>query len=100
MNRGLAHVYEQYTVICSEQFLKDVLAQMEPGQHWDRYIAGDEFGYNRVYACADLNSGYLSTDITLAEFCSKNGLLLDNRRQEFLSPDLTRSSTTPSGGSG
>lgn len=85
MNRGLAHVYEQYTVICSEQFLKDVLAQMEPGQHWDRYIAGDEFGYNRVYACADLNSGYLSTDITLAEFCSKNGLLLDNRRQEFLS---------------
>lgn len=87
MNRGLAHLYDPCAIICSEKFLKDALSQMEIGQSWDKYAAGDNFGYGRVYAYADLNSGFLSTDITLAEFCTENNLLLDNRRQEFLSKE-------------
>ena len=84
-NRLLAYIWGPYSIICSEKFLEDALIHMETGQQWDGYIAGNEFGYTRVYVGADLNSGYLSTDITVAEFCSENDFLLDNRRQEFLS---------------
>lgn len=83
MNRGLYAFWNPYTVFCSENFLKQLLDTMEPGQQWDKYIAGDEFGYDRVYVAADLNSGYLSTDVAMTAFCTKNGLSLDNRRQEF-----------------
>lgn len=83
MNRGLQAFWEPYTVFCSEAFLKQLLDSMEPGQQWDKYIAGGIFGYDRVYAAADLNSDYLSTDVSMTEFCIKNGLSLDNRRQEF-----------------
>lgn len=83
MNRGLFAFWEPYTVFCSESYLKQLLDSMEPGQQWDKYIAGGTFGYDRVYVTADLNSDYLSTDVSMAEFCQKNGLTLDNRRQEF-----------------
>lgn len=81
----LLYVGKPYTVICSEQFLKQVLSGMTPGQRWNEYVAGEEYGYTRALASADLNSGYLSTDVTLAELCVKNDLSLVNRRQEFLS---------------
>lgn len=83
-NRLLAYIRGPYSIICSEKFLEDALSQMEPGREWDRYVAGKEFGYTRIYAGADLNSGYLSTDVAVAKFCSENRLFLDNRRQEFL----------------
>lgn len=83
MNRGLFAFWEPYTVFCSESYLKQLLDSMEPGQQWDKYIAGGTFGYDRVYVAADLNSDYLSTDVSMTEFCKKNGLTLDNRRQEF-----------------
>lgn len=60
-----------------------LLAAMQTGQQWDKYIAGEEFGYDRVYVGVDLNSDYLSTDIAMAALCSGNALKLDNRRQEF-----------------
>lgn len=84
-NRLLAYIWGPYSIICSEKFLEDALTHMETGQQWDGYVAGNEFGYTRVYVGADLNSGYLSTDIMVAEFCSENDFILDNRRQEFLS---------------
>lgn len=84
MNRGLYAFWGPYTVFCSNAYLKQLLHSMEPGQIWDKYIAGGPFGYDRVYVSADLNSGYLSTDIAISEFCIKNGLWLDSRRQEFL----------------
>lgn len=83
MNRGLYAFWEPYTVFCSESYLKQLLDSMEPGQQWDKYIAGETFGYDRVYVSADLNSDYLSTDVSMDEFCSKNNLTLDNRRQEY-----------------
>ena len=85
MNRGLAGLWEPYTIFCSESFLKQLLASMEEGQQWDKYIAGEEFGYDRVYVGVDLNSDYLSTDVAMAELCEENELTCDNRRQEFQS---------------
>lgn len=83
INRGLRAFWEPYTVFCSETYLKKLLDSMEPGQRWDKYTAGEAFGYDRVYVAADLNADYLSTDISITEFCTQNGLSLDNRRQEF-----------------
>lgn len=83
MNRALAGLWEPYTIFCSESCLKQLLAAMQTGQQWDKYIAGEEFGYDRVYVGVDLNSDYLSTDIAMAALCSGNALKLDNRRQEF-----------------
>lgn len=85
MNRSLAGLWDPYTIFCSESYLKQLLASMEPGQQWDKYIAGEEFGYDRVFVGVDLNSDYLSTDVAMADLCKKNGLTLDNRRQQFQS---------------
>lgn len=83
MNRGLYAVEVPYTIICSEAYLKQLLAAMQAGQRWDKYIAGEAFGYDRVYVSVDLNSDYLSTDAVMAALCSEHALKLDNRRQEF-----------------
>lgn len=83
MNRGLYALWEPYTVFCSENYLKELLSSMKIGQQWDKYIAGEEFGYDRVYVGVDLNSDYLSTDVAMADLCQENGLIFDNRRQEF-----------------
>lgn len=83
MNRGLAGLWEPYTIFCSESYLKQLLASMEAGQQWDKYIAGEEFGYDRVYVGVDLNSDYLSTDVAMADLCKENELTFENRRQEF-----------------
>ena len=83
MNRGLRGFWEPYTVFCSEAFLKQLLASLAPGQTWDKYTGGGAFGYDRVYVAADLNSDDLSTDMAITAFCSRNGIKLDNRRQEF-----------------
>lgn len=85
MNRGLAGLWEPYTIFCSEGYLKQLLASMEEGQRWDKYIAGEEFGYDRVYVGVDLNSDYLSTDVAMADLCKENELTCDNRRQQFQS---------------
>lgn len=85
MNRGLFALWEPYTIFCSETYLKQLLASMEEGQRWDKYIAGEEFGYNRVYVGVDLNSDYLSTDVAMADLCKENELTFDNRRQQFQS---------------
>ncbi len=83
MNRALAGLWDPYTIFCSESYLKQLLASMEAGKRWDKYIAGEEFGYDRVYVGVDLNSDYLSTDVVMADLCRENGLSFDNRRQEF-----------------
>ena len=83
MNRLLYALWEPYTVFCSENCLKELLASMEAGQRWDKYTAGEEFGFDRVYVGVDLNSDYLSTDVAMADLCKENGLTFDNRRQEF-----------------
>ena len=85
MNRGLAGLWDPYTIFCSEGCLKQLLAAMEEGQRWDKYIAGEEFGYDRVYVGVDLNSDYLSTDVAMADLCKEKGLSFDNRRQQFQS---------------
>lgn len=85
MNRALAGLWEPYTIFCSESYLKQLLASMEEGQRWDKYIAGEEFGYDRVYVGVDLNSDYLSTDVAMADLCKENELTCDNRRQQFQS---------------
>lgn len=85
MNRGLHAFYEPYTIFCSEAFLQQLLDTMEPGQRWDKYVAGEPLGYDRVYVGVDLNSDYLSTDVAMAELCKEKGLSFDNRREQFQS---------------
>lgn len=82
-NKMLAGVFEPYTVVCSENYLKGLLENMEHGTRWDRYIAGDPFGYGRVYAYVELTADDLSTDIGVAELCKKLDIRLDNRREQF-----------------
>lgn len=83
-NKLLAGVYEPYTIVCSEEYLKNLLESMEPGTRWDkRYVAGDPFGYGRVYAYVERTADDLSTDIGMAELCKKLDITLDNRREQF-----------------
>ncbi|MCD7752667.1 MAG: FtsX-like permease family protein [Lachnospiraceae bacterium] len=84
-NRLLSGVYEPYTIVCSQQFLKKVLNTLEPGSSWGKYTASDEAGYSRVYLYADQNAGYLSTDTVLAQIAAQNDLTLSNRREEYSS---------------
>lgn len=81
--RTIAHMGDPYTIICSEAYLQGLLSQMEPGTKWGRYTAGEPWGYSRVYAYAEPTADDLSTDIAMAEFCSRLDISLDNRRQQF-----------------
>lgn len=82
-NRGLIGFNEPNTIFCSECFVQKLLDSMEPGMLWDKYVSGEAFGYDRVYANANLSSDNLSTDLAMANFCNSHGLTLDNRRQQF-----------------
>lgn len=83
-DKMLAGVYDAYTVVCSEAYLKDLLESMEPGTMWGkRYTAGEPFGYGRVYAYVELTADDLSTDIGMAELCKKLDIFLSNRREQF-----------------
>lgn len=83
MNRTISALQIPYTVVCSETYVRNLLASMESGQIWDKYVVGEEFGYDRILVSVDLNANYLSTDMVMANFCKENGLSFDNRRQEF-----------------
>ena len=82
-NRGLYGFDEPYTIFCSEELVQNLLDSMESGKTWDKFVAGESYGYDRVYAYANLNSDNLSTDMTIANFCNAHNIKLDNRRQEF-----------------
>lgn len=83
-NKMVAGIHEPYTVVCSEIYLKELLDSMEPGTRWDkRYVAGEPFGYGRVYAYVEQTADDLSTDIGIAELCKKLDIRLENRREEF-----------------
>lgn len=82
-NRMLYAFWQPYTIFCSVSYLQTLLDSMKPGSKWDRYTIGEEFGYSRVYVSTDMNSDYLSTDVSMANLCKENGLTFDNRRQEF-----------------
>ena len=82
--RNVADIRGPYTVICSDKFLENALSRLGPGEKWDVYTGGDEFGYYEVQAGADLNSGSLSTDRTIAKFCADNDLPMLNFRQEWM----------------
>lgn len=85
MNRGLAAFWDPYTIFCSESYVKQLLESMEPGQRWDKYVAGEEFGYDRVQVSVDLISDSLSTDVAMSDLCKENNLAFLNFRQEFQS---------------
>lgn len=73
-----------YIILCSEQFLQNIVSQAEPGYILSGYYnAGEEIGYTLVYGSADQNAGYLSTDYVMAEFCGSDHLSLDNLREAY-----------------
>lgn len=83
-DRTVACLIEPYTVVCSEQFVRNLLKTLPEDEKWGKFSVGEEFGYGRVFITADLNSDDLSTDITLARICSERNIWLSNNRQQFL----------------
>lgn len=81
MNRGVSSVWTPYTVICSERFLQNLLETLPEGNRWWIFTTGGEFGYERAFVTADLNSDDLSTDTVIAEMCKNRELSLSNSRQ-------------------
>ncbi len=79
----LTGLHMPYTVICSETYLKTLLDSMPSEITWGKYTTGEPFGYGRVYAYVEQTAEDLSTDTAIAEFCNKQDIHLDNRRQEF-----------------
>lgn len=78
-----------YTILCSEQFLENVLALLEDDAlqgteyiYSDHYRTGEELGYTKLSASAGMEAGYLSTDYVLAALCNEDGLEVSNHREE------------------
>ena len=84
--RTLASVHpdeERYTVVCSEQFVRNVLDELPENEMWGKYKVKDGFVYERIYAHADQMLGDLSTDVALSNLCSRRGINMDNRRTDY-----------------
>lgn len=84
---------DPYLVVCSSAYLQKVLAQMEPDANWNpldragrngantrEFIAGEEYGYQRVSAHADRHGNTEWADAQLAAFCEENGFSFMNNR--------------------
>ena len=84
LNRLLANLYEPYTVICSHAYMKQMVSALEPGEKWDVFTGGEDYGYDRVYVSVDMAAEDLSTDLVMAELCARQDIVFDNRRQETM----------------
>ncbi|HBM98241.1 MAG TPA: hypothetical protein DD413_02325 [Ruminococcus sp.] len=84
LNRSVASIHLPYTVICSEQFLQNLLKTLPEGKKWWTFTTGGKFGYDRAFVMADVNSDDLSTDIVIAEICKNRDILIWNQRQQNL----------------
>ena len=82
INQGLVAFWGPYTIFCSKSYLKQLLASMEPGRRWDKYISGGEFGYDWAHVFVDLNSDSLSTDVAMADLSKENNMGFLNFRQK------------------
>lgn len=79
--RGLAFS-TPYTVVCSQAYMEDLLAQMPSGQQWGRlYQGGGEFGYTCILFLAEPDAVSIGTDQTLAQLCRQTDSTLTNNRQ-------------------
>lgn len=79
----IAGIDTPYTVICSEQFFRDLLETLPKGQNWGNFVTGGKFGYTWACVMTDLNSGELSTDIIIAKTCKERGIWLFNDREKY-----------------
>lgn len=88
-NLILTGAYQPYTVFCSDEFLKNILTECEPGSLCGSFITGDknaveaEYGYNTANVYTDLNAGYVSTDSVLAEITAKQSISMNNNREQY-----------------
>lgn len=73
-----------YTVVCSNTYLEKLLSTFEHGDKWQWFTAGEDIGYMNCRVFADRNADDFSTDKVLSQFCKRNGLGMDNRRQEYM----------------
>lgn len=83
LNRTLA-ISQAYTVVCSEEGFRRLLAQMPDGSQWDKYTVGEQYGYTLVLASADENSDNLATDTTVANWCNRQGIYLYNMHEKIV----------------
>lgn len=88
-NLILTGAYQPYTVFCSDEFLKNILTECEPGSLCGSFITGDknaveaEYGCNTANVYTDLNAGYVSTDSVLAEITAKQSISMNNNREQY-----------------
>ncbi len=72
-----------YTIVCSQAYLENLLAQMQPGSRWGRYFeAGGAFGYTAVLFAGDPTTVTFAHDQALAQLSSRYGHLFSSRRQD------------------
>ena len=72
-----------YTVVCSEAYLKRLLSTMESGSQWGYYTSGDTFGYREIWVIPDTNVADTSTDLVIKAVCEQENLALDSNFEEF-----------------
>lgn len=87
-----------YTIVCSGAYFEKILAQMTPNALWGssyfevepgvhensgNYVAGQEFGYQKVLMRVDTGVASGGTDALISAYCKENDLLLYNVRQEM-----------------
>ena len=88
-NLILTGAYQPYTVFCSDEFLKNILTECEPGSLCGSFVTGDknaveaEYGCNTANVYTDLNAGYVSTDSVLAEITAKQSISMNNNREQY-----------------
>lgn len=90
---------DPYTVVCSGNYFKKILARMgsgvpwgssyfevEPGIHESsgNYTAGQEFGYQHVLQRVETGVATGGTDSLISQYCKEHNMLLYNVRQEMI----------------
>lgn len=73
-----------YTVFCSNAYVEKLISSFKPGSKWEGYVAGEELGYRTCRVYVDKNAEDLSTDKVIADICEREGLGIDNCRQEYM----------------
>lgn len=75
--------WDPYTVVCSQQFLENLLSELPEGEQWGPFEAGGEFGYTRISIHLSTYANMTAADSIVSAYCAKNDLMLGNYRQDL-----------------
>ena len=78
------NLFEPYTIVCSENYMKKLLTNLEQGKQWMYYIGGQEFGYEDIHITTSENAKDLSTDLGVKNVIVnlEKDIIFTNRRED------------------